>query len=235
LSQTARAGGFTLKKSLFASITAALLLASSVQGQVITGYNITNVRPSGFGGWTHTYTGTITSNGDGTYNYSGGGGTLNDGLFGANSVNSELFLLGDNSVFTLFLDGNYNLANMNLYGSFGEDNYIPGTLTGATIGFGGGSAAITSTPFSVGPSCTSGPCDDAFSFAGTALAGLSGNQITLSDFQGGWSGYYSISEIDAQSGSATSTPEPSSVVLLFSGLVAVFSGARRKLRFPSVS
>ncbi|HEY8831770.1 MAG TPA: PEP-CTERM sorting domain-containing protein [Gemmatimonadaceae bacterium] len=227
-----------MKNHLFAAATASLLLASSVQGQVITGYDITNVRLSGFGGWTHTYTGTITPVGGDLYNYSGGGGTLNDGLFGNNNFNSELFTLSDQSVFTLFLDGNYTLTNLNLYGSFGEGNFIPGTLTGATIGFGGSSAAITSTPFSVGPMCSSGPCDDAFSFAGTALAGLSGNQITLSDFQGGWVGdytYYSISEIDTQGGLSTTTPEPSSVVLLFSGLVAVFGAARRKLNFPSVS
>lgn len=224
-----------MTKFLFAAATVSLLLASSVQGQVITGYDITNVRLSGYGGWTHTYTGTITPNGSGTYDYSGGSGTLNDGLFGNDNFNSELFLLSDQSVFTLFLDGNYNLTNLNLYGSFGEGNHIPGSLTGATIGFGGASAAITSTPFSVGPSCYDGPCDDAFSFAGTALAGLSGNQITISDVQGGYIGYYSISEIDAQGGSATSTPEPSSVVLLVSGLVGVFGAARRKLRFPSVS
>ena len=127
----------TLTKFLFAAATVSLLLASSVQGQVITGYDITNVRLSGYGGWTHTYTGTITPNGSGTYDYSGGSGTLNDGLFGNDNFNSELFLLSDQSVFTLFLDGNYNLTNLNLYGSFGEGNHIPGSLTGATIGFGG--------------------------------------------------------------------------------------------------
>lgn len=227
----------TLTKLLFAAVTASVLLASSVQGQVITGYNITNARPSGYGNWFHTYTGTIAPNGGGLYDYSGGSGTLNDGSYGANNIDSQLFTLGDNSVLTLFFDNTYNLTNLTLFGSYGDNNYIPGTLTGATFGFGGASAAITSTPFSVGPPCFSGPCDDAFSFAGTPLFGQSGNWITISDFQGGSSGYYSISEINAQGtlATTTTTPEPGSMVLLFSGLAAVFGVARRKLSFPSVS
>ena len=216
-----------MKKLLLGAVMASALLAPCVHAQVVTGYDITNVRLSGFGGWNHTYSGTMTSVGGGLYNYTGGSGTLNDVAFASNNNNNNLFQLGDNSVITLFLNGVYSLSNLNLYGGAAPGNTIPGTLTGATIGFGAASANITSTTFSASGTCNSGPCDDAFSFASTVLAGETGSQITISNVQGGRGGFDSIAEVNAQG--VLATPEPASFALLATGL-GVIAGVRRRNR-----
>ncbi len=166
------------------------------------------------------------------WDYAGGGGTLNDGLYGFNINSNHLFTLTDYAVITLYLSGNFSLTNLNIFGGDAPGNVIPGTLTGATIGFGGQTAAITSTPFNASGTCYSGPCDDAFSFAGTSLAGLSGSTVTLSGFQGGWAdlsdSYFSISEIDVTGTPATTMPEPASVALVAAGLALVAAAARRR-------
>ena len=216
-----------MKKLLLGALMASALLAPRVQGQLVTGYDLMNVRLSGFGGWSHRYSGTMTAIGGGLYNYTGGRGTLNDHAFASNYIDNMLFLLADNSVITLYLNGVYSLSNLNLYGGTAPNNFIPGTLTGATIGFGAATATITSTTFSASGTCQRGPCDDAFSFASTVLAAETGNQITISNVQGGASGYYSISEVSAQG--VVATPEPASFALLATGL-GVIAGVRRRNR-----
>lgn len=216
-----------MKGLLIRAVLAVALLAPSVQAQVITGYNITNTRLSGFGQWSHTYSGTMTAVGGGLYNYTGGGGTLNDGSFAVDHNNNHLFQTGDNSVITLFLDNVYSLSGFNIFGGNAPGNSIPGTLTGATIGFGASFANIASTPFSTSGTCGSGPCDDAFSFASTALATETGNQITISNVQSGF--YFSIAEVDARGVAVVATPEPASFVLLATGL-GVIAGIRRRNR-----
>ena len=54
-----------MKKVLLGAVVASAILAPHVHAQVITSYNITNVRLSGFGQWNHTYNGTITLNSGG--------------------------------------------------------------------------------------------------------------------------------------------------------------------------
>ena len=211
-----------------------LLAASAVEAQSIIGYNITNVRPSG-GGWTHTYNGVATAPVNGLSNYSGGTlGTLNDGSLGNNATGNHLFNIADNTSITFFLSDTYQLSSLTLFGGvFTSFNVIPGALTGATIDFGGGSATLASTPS--GAQCSSGGtrCDDIFTFAGTSLAGLSGNTVTVRSFTGGGlSGgerYFGIAEAAFVGTAPTTTvPEPSSVALMSAGLLAVGTAMRRR-------
>ncbi|MEH2005290.1 hypothetical protein [Nostoc sp.] len=81
----------------------------------ISSYDVTNTHLSGFGGWNHNYNGTINSNGNGTYNYSDGSGTLNDGLIGTDLGNTHLFFKSDNSTISTFLNQKSTIANIKLF------------------------------------------------------------------------------------------------------------------------
>jgi len=218
-------------KSLIAAAVIAVSSISTAQAaQFVTGYDVSNARTSGYGGWTHTYSGAITSAGGGLFNYTGGNGTLNDGVISANNLSNQLFSLADNSSITLHLNSPTFLSELNIFGATGSGNGIPGILTGATLSFGGLSQVFSSTPW--GPTCTSGLCNDKFSFAGTSLASIATNVITLSNFQvapGPWSTYFNASEISISGVAAVSpVPEPETYAMLLAGLGLMGGMARRR-------
>lgn len=215
-------------KSLIAVVAIAVSSISTAQAaQFVTGYDITNARASGFGNWSHTYSGAITPAGGGLFNYTGGNGTLNDGFVSADHQSNQLFTLGDNTTITLHLNSPTFLSELNIFGATGSGNSIPGTLTGATLSFGGQSLVFNSTPW--GPTCTSGLCNDRFSFAGTSLASIATNFITLSNFQGSMSNYFNASEISISGTAAVSpVPEPETYAMLLAGLGLMAGMARRR-------
>ena len=94
----------------FAISALAAGIASPAFAQTVVSYDIENAIPSGVGGWTNFYTGTITFPPPFTYeNYTGNGsGTLNDGNIPSNVNDNEL--LDNNAVVTANLDGNYKLS-----------------------------------------------------------------------------------------------------------------------------
>jgi hypothetical protein len=201
-------------------------LCSAVMAQTITSYDATNVQASGFGGWGYTYDGSITVNGSGLVNLSGGSGTLNDGINPTSEQNNELFSIEDHSVITLHLDQTSAFSSFEIFGSAGDiGNTIPGVLTGVTVTIGGTSLDLTSS--AAGPTCMSGSCDDIFSLSGTALAGTVGNTITLSNFQGNWAGLYNIGEITVTA-AVSAVPEPETYGMLLAGLGLVGFMTRRK-------
>ena len=106
-----------------------------------------NANASGTGGWAHTYDGTITPNGtfsasDGRElaDYTGGGGTLNNGA-GSGTGNTQLFWTADNPIITLFFDRYYTLDDI-LLETWAAGNLIPGTMTGFTASIGATSQAF---------------------------------------------------------------------------------------------
>lgn len=215
-------------RRLLPAVGAVALLAGEVQAQIIVGYNITNARGSSFGGWSHSYNGTISApDANGLRNYSGGTqGSLNNLIVSNTISNNHLFETADNSVITLFLDDTYTLSSLTIRGGELAVNSIPGNLSGATFDFGGGSATLLST--GINPACSGGrTCDDFFSFAGTDVAGRSGSTITLRNITSS-SANYNISEINVLAVPSTTVPEPASVALMAAGLGALGIAARRR-------
>jgi hypothetical protein len=209
-------------KAKILGLVAVGLLAGPMAAQAVTvsSYDISLSQLSGFGGWSHTYSGTITGN-----VYSGGSGTLNDGIIPTGESNNHLFRLADDSVITLHLSGPTLVTQLDLLGGVLPDNFIPGTLTGATITIGGNSEVLSSLAYGVG--CLSGLCNDRFDLVGTGLELIATSTIQISNVTGGWQGYYNIGEIEVN-GTPAGVPEPGTLALLGLGLAGLGLSRRRE-------
>jgi len=86
------------------SLALAISVPSFAAPIAITSYGIQDATMSGYGGWMHTFTGTITpvrafTNGPGgppgtVANYTNGSGTLNDGELSSSPFSTQLFVSG---------------------------------------------------------------------------------------------------------------------------------------------
>lgn len=215
--------------SLFKQASAALVLACAVATAtaapaVISSYDITGTQPSGTGGWSHSYTGTMLGN-----TYTGGSGTLNDGLAPGSEQNNHLFFFSDNPVITLHLAESTKVNSIDILGGLLSGNAIPGTLNGWSVTIGGQAVSLTSVGFS--PSCASGPCDDRVSLIGTGLEFIATQTIVLSQFTGiggQWPNHFSASEIVVNG--TTAVPEPEAFAMVASGLALMALARARQQR-----
>ncbi len=222
-------GGLNLAKKIAALAGVAVLSASASAASVgVTSYDFYGAYASGFGGWSNTYSGAVTDLGNGAVNYTGGSGTLNDGVVSSYINGNQLFPLADSSI-VLHLGSTVDVSSISLFGASGDiANFIPGTITGVTVTIDGTSVVVPVTSF--GPTCTygyNGRCDGELDLSGTGLSNLSTSSITLSDFQGGWSGYANLTEVTVDGVSAV--PEPQNIALMLAG-VALVGLARRAKR-----
>ena len=207
-------------------------LALSVSGvvasaQLIVSYDITNAKLSGFGGWMHTYTGTISGD---PATYTGGSGTLNDGSHASSAQEAQLFITSPAPVITLHLDDFYFVETISIFGGDFAMNSIPGTIDTMSVSFGGAGYSFAGEAF--GPVSVSGLANDLFTISGP-LATIATDRIILSNFGPGWSGYFSIAEIEV-SGTASpdgpsAVPEPSTYGLI-GAAVLVAAGLVRRFR-----
>jgi hypothetical protein len=207
-----------------------LLCCASINASAVTiaSYDIQNATTSGYGLWNHTYDGTISSLGSNTANYSGGSGTLNDGLY-QDRDNNHVFDQGLGlPVITLYLDSFATLNSISLFGwnlaGTGEINTIPGTITSVDVTINGVTETISTTPF--GPVIYEVPVHDLIDLNGTLLDSVKSSEIILSNFIGDVSGYFNITEIEID---GSSVPLPGAVWLLGSALLGFASIAKRKL------
>lgn len=210
--------------------------AASAAPVSIISYDFFATPLSGHGNWSHAYGGTIavtgpsfSNNGSpGTLaNYSGGSGTLNDGVIGSSTGNTHLFVAPRASdgtpiapVITLYLGGMFTINTIEIFaGTFG--NAIPGTLTGMTVGLAASSTALVSTAFNT--------VDDRLTITGSPLDGLVDNKIVLSLPTGGWFEWFSITEIKIDGTAASAVPEPMSLALFGFGLAGLGLIRRRRV------
>lgn len=165
----------------------------------VIGYDIEHATASGFGGWSHAYSGGSIApvrnftNGIGgppgtVANYAGGIGTLNDGVVGTMISDTQLFVQGNvdgggeiRPVIKLKLASAAMISSIKLAGGNIDFNLFPGQISGVTIEFGGAAAAVTTTPSGL-PGVFGDPVDDIANLAGTPLAALTTDTIVLRDF-----------------------------------------------------
>lgn len=205
---------------------AMLALTGAAHAVTVASYDVTGAQGSGFGGWAHAYDGSIAADGSGTYTYSGGSGTLNDGVVPTNEGAAQLFALENNATITLHLSELSQLSAITIFGGTLPNNSIPGTLSGWSVTIGATTMAFSSTDF--GPGCESGLCSDSVSLVGSGLDLLATDTVTLSSFSGGWSGYYDIGEVTVNGNLAAAVPEPETYALMLAGLGAMGAVVRRR-------
>jgi len=220
---------------LMGSLIAAPFLAWGVANAAVidvTSYDIENTKLSGAGGWSHTYDGTITADGL-TYDYTGGSGTLNDGLVGTSAADTHLFEVQNNSAITLHLGESSMINTLSLFSYGPTSNGIPGNITGLDITINGVTEYFMTTGFGPSNAASSNNGRDhsheLVDLSGSLLAGLVTDTIMLSGFttENPYAAYYSISEVTVDG--AASVPEPSSLALMGLGMLG-FGFARRKNR-----
>ena len=214
-----------------AVVCVAVLVATAgqVQAGMITSYKMTNVRLSGFGSWGHTYFGSITPSGS-LFDYSGGSGTINDGVIGTGHFNTHHFRKDDQSTTTLVLDQIYSqFSEIRLY-SFVGNNLIPGNITSVDVTIGGMTQTISTTGFG-GASIGHLNSHELLSLVGTPLEFVIGDSILLSNVQtiSPNSVWYSISEATFVASQSQVVPEPTTFAMFGIGACVMgFRAARRR-------
>jgi hypothetical protein len=159
----------------------------------ITSYDVAQTPASGFGCWTHNFTGTITdtghtvsgsvicAGGGHVLNYSNGSGTLNDGVF--DTTHLLLTRTDDQGqplqpVITLHLEGMHAINEIRLL----KGNMSFTNITGATLRIGGTELNLIATPIG------GDPLSVLLDLRGTALAAILTNQVILKNFTASWGG-----------------------------------------------
>ncbi len=203
------------------TLVVVLVWTLDIHAAVITSYDVANARESGFGCWTHVYDDDgIVANGDGTSNYSGGSGTLNDGLLGTSHLDTQLFCVSDSPSITLHLDSATNVSEIKLFSFDTLLNRIPGNLVSVDVTIGDVTVLVTANGF--GPATlTQSNSNELLLLLDSGLTSVAAETVTLSGFQatGSWSDFFSISEItvagNAASGSSgpSVVPEPASLAI----------------------
>jgi hypothetical protein len=226
---------------------ASLCTAARADTVPIVSYDVQDTPRSGWGGWGHAYTGTITDTGrtvgggsSSIADYAGGSGSLNDGVIDTSLFATQLFTtrnaddgLPIDPVVTLHLGGDFRVDAIRIFGSDTTGNIIPGALVHVTVAFGGASLGFATIPFGP-PNALGTPADDLIDVAGSALAALATDTIVLRDFQAVFFfapfDQFSITEIAVDGTPAPALPEPGTPALLAACAVLLAAALRARRR-----
>jgi hypothetical protein len=216
--------------ALSIAVAATLVCASPAAADpvAITGYDVELTPPSGYGGWSHTYTGSVTGtdrvlgpvNGCSPttancelVNERSGAGTMNDGAF-SSVVEDQLLIAGTDAqgvpfspTVTLHLAQRAKVQQIRIFGGGSPFNAIPGALEGATVTIGTSRAALSTIEAGdVGP--LGFAADDILDLRGTGLDAGSTSDVVLSDMTALalLAGQFSITEITVDGVADAVTP-----------------------------
>jgi hypothetical protein len=178
-------------------------VAQALEPIPVISYDISSTPPSGWGGWAHTYDGTIASTGriaDSNtcggalspaeiYSYSGGSGTLNDGVGEAANIDTtHLLCLGLDTagapvapMITLHFGQQVLIERITVFGGGTIANIYPGSLVAADVTIGGTSVDLTSQPSP--PDGSGQERNDIFDLTSTPLAQIPTDRVVLSDLR----------------------------------------------------
>jgi hypothetical protein len=158
----------------------------------ITSYDINSTFPAGYGGWHHTYDGTITNIGNDTdfhtnydlYNYTNGNGTLNDGIVGSSEDDTHLFAFPVLPSLTIYFD-DYSYINTIQLLSWGPEpsNEAAGSIAGVDITINGNTQYFNASGFGPWNSASAGrPAHGHIDISTSSLNDFLVNQVTFSNF-----------------------------------------------------
>lgn len=214
-------------QNLVVGMTALLFMSGAQAAPIsIIGYDVTDASLSGAGGWNHDYTGTITPTVVGA-DYSGGTGTMADGIISTSESNNQLFASNTPLLsITVFLDDFYTLNTIELWGGNNTGNVIPGAITAADFTIAGTSLNLPGVPF--GLSGAVQLVNDRFILSGTSVDSLVTDRFTISSVSAPrLSDRFSITEIVVY-GSTATVPVPAAFWLFASGLLGLIGVSKRK-------
>lgn len=210
---------FLLK--LLAAVSLLASLQVHAQGLVKT-YDIVNTLGAANGSIDSSfYTGTVAFV-NGGFNYTGGSGTLNDGI--TDGTTSQLFQGGGATTVTLHLSGNSRLNGIDIWGAPAFWDPFQSMLSNVAVTINGQSLLFTSA----GRNCAAGICQAINSFSGTIFDGIVTDTVVLSRFlTHGYDRSFRITEIAVNGVSAVPEPETYAMMLLGLGLIG-FTAHRAK-------
>ena len=193
----------------------------------VASYDITETPVSRWGGWAHTYTGTIEDTGRTTgpncstagtqiARYTNGSGTLNDSVSDAANIDSTHLLCLDvasdgaliRPAITIKFAEPVFVDKVIIHGGGTAGNIYPGAIEAANITIGTTQTHIISVPVGL-PNDIGVPRDDVFDLTSAGLSSTATNQITIdgivASFFGFPLGQAAIAEITVE-GRLPSTP-----------------------------
>ena len=218
-----------------AKILGLILLAAfsvgSAHAVTITGYDVSGASASGDGNWGHTYTGAITPSGA-YFDYSGGSGTLADGIVPDGATNNQLFRMASIPTVTLHLSATTLVSSIEIFGGNVPNNGLPGTLAGWSVSIGNSTVALAGIPTGAAI-CGFGthPCNAVVHLVGTGLESIATTTVFLSQFTSNVQGFtsFNIGEITVDGALAPpAVPELDTWLLTALGLSVIGVVARRR-------
>ncbi|MGK5041852.1 PEP-CTERM sorting domain-containing protein [Janthinobacterium sp. GB1R12] len=207
---------------LFAAIS--LLASMQVHAQsMVKTYDVINAASAPDGSIdSNFYTGSVTS-GTGGFNYTGGSGTLNDGI--TDGTTSQLIQGGGATMVTLHLSGKTILSGIDIWGAPAFWDPFQSMLSNVSVTINGQSLLFTSA----GRNCAVGICQAINSFSGTIFDGIVTDTVVLGRFMShAYDRSFRINEITVNGVSAV--PEPETYAMMLLGLGVIGFTARRAKR-----